>query len=163
MKFSAKRPVAAVLLLLYALFGAGGESLHYVLNTGPEAPPLTRILGSLKGYFHIHGPDFQVHFHLHRDPFQIAADEKAQAVEDARRTAEQSGRPALKHRVTTHTDHPCPLLSVVSLLKLGAGGLYCSVASESPWRGRLLAFDTLFSSHKRVSQLARGPPALALA
>ena len=163
MNFPAKRPVAAVLLLLYALFGAGGESLHYVLNTGPEAPPLSRIFSGLKGYFHIHRPDFQVHFHLHRSPFQVAADERAQAAQEALRTAEQSGRPALKHRVATHTDHPCPLLSVVSLMKVGAGGLYCNAAPDTPWRGKLFAVDTFFSSGKCVSHLARGPPVRGLA
>lgn len=111
-----KRLTTVYLAILYGVIGLTGGSLHYLATdwsgfwSGSDAAETVV-------YYHVHAPDNHGHFHRHtvdahhhhHSHTKLAADRKAVP----------SKEPAAKSTDgQAHQAHACPLLSLVSTLKL---------------------------------------------
>jgi hypothetical protein len=147
---------ACLVAAIYGLVGVTGESLHYLVTT-PDPGGHAAKSGKAAGYFHFHDPDHHLHFHGHHGHFHVHdacddADPETKSSAEDRRGVSQSPP------VLSHQPHACPLLSVVSTLKLGHASCLPTTLEfdgrESLRRGHdaCLAFD------RSLHSLARGPP-----
>ena len=146
------------LATLYGVVGLAGGSLHYLATDSAgfwsNADAVETVV-----YFHVHAPDHHGHFHrhtvhTHHAATKIAADREASPSKHP--TATTSDGPS-------HRQHACPLLSLVSTLKLLHAGdctstiFLDSIVTATYQAGFLFAPDVVFDSP------ARGPPCAFLA
>lgn len=154
---SIHRATAAVLTLLYLMVGLTGESAHYGLERLSAASTSDEEAaehGHSHGYYHCHGPDYHWHYHSHRSDEPPAAE--SERVRD---------KPAGINRVSgtisvraEHHSHACPLLSMVSALKLG----FAPSLAPMPWDRPCQTLRPT-SVERHIAwvahwHLARGPP-----
>lgn len=139
------------LAVLYGVVGLTGESLHY-LSTNPSALWSRTSSSQVVVYYHVHGPDYQGHFHRHvhhGDHSHSATHEHASREKDG---------VAITVPQLNHQPHACPLLTLVAKLKLGHadGAAACLALDEliTPTCGHegLATLEVSFSFD------ARGPP-----
>jgi hypothetical protein len=143
-----------LLAVLYGLVGVTGETLHY-LTTDPAAiwtcPPSAEVVV----YYHTHGPDYHGHFHRHVHHGDHSHAPPVAAAE----SHEEDHGPAVGLQQVIHESHACPLLTLVSSLKLSNAGSWTTViilnalVTATFERDRVCEFAAAFSSS------ARGPPA----
>jgi hypothetical protein len=151
------RLTTVCLALLYGLVGVSGESLHYLV-TDPAAiwsvaPPERTVV-----YYHTHGPDHHGHFHRHVHH----GDHSHTSVPAARGEQEEERHLAFTTEHITHEPHACPLLTLVSTLKLGNVGeptILIIDTFETP----NIEFNRFAESSLAFSWSARGPPGIYLA
>jgi hypothetical protein len=91
------------LAVLYGVVGFTGESLHYLLTDPALFSSSAQPASS--SYYHTHGPDYHGHFHRH-------------AHDESRHGSQSADRTSLTADESTHHPHACPLLTLVSTLKL---------------------------------------------
>jgi hypothetical protein len=106
--------IAVLLAVLYGLVGLTGESLHYLV-TDPAALWASSSSAEPAGYFHTHAPDNHGHFHRHAHHGQHAH----VAIVDVRHAGQAEQSAAVSPKRTSHKPHACPILTLVSTLKLG--------------------------------------------
>jgi len=155
---------AIALAMLYLVVGLAGESLHYLAESASTqvTGAATESQGSdathAHGYHHFHGPDFHVHYH---GPVKRARNKPSPNSETSKQQRRCTGV-AFEEPVGQHQPHACPLLAVLSTLKLGQGEL----PSWSLETTTCLSVDC----ERQVSatcgftrlHLARGPPSLRI-
>lgn len=152
---------AGILCLLYLVIGLAGESLHYwveAIRLGESEGESAEIVAgeTSTGYFHCHGPDHHVHYHRVRHPQSTNSNPSVSTPAVAKRTL--GAGIAFRAPGQPHEAHACPLLAVVSTLKLGQGGLLTwslevsnhTFIESRPRQAHRQAFYQL--------NLARGPP-----
>jgi hypothetical protein len=132
---------------MYGMVGVSGESLHY-LATNPAGFLTDSQAVDTVVYYHVHGPDYHGHFHRHAH--------HVHRVQQVPRTPFHG--PALTSDSPIHKPHACPLLSLVSTLKL----------SCASWCTASVILDTVVTSYcegefidSRAfvrNSYARGPP-----
>jgi hypothetical protein len=107
--------IACLLALLYGLVGATGEARHYLVAE-LELPGAEHSQdGSDEGYWHTHEPDHHWHHH-HGHSHKVPAH---QGTVNSKSCAKCDwGGIALRAPLGAHTPHACPLLTVLSTLKL---------------------------------------------
>ena len=158
-----KRAVSAFLIILYSLIGITGESAHYCfqqsfsleacianhVGKGSETPSSV--------FHHRHAPGDHWHFH----PV-----EKEQADSQENTGPQEStgtNSPLFASSTNFHNDHACPLLSILRLLELGAGG-QASLLSRLAITSQLIEQEQSSVTLQDRSQLhVRGPPLSILA
>ncbi|MCA9230255.1 MAG: hypothetical protein KDA57_06365 [Planctomycetales bacterium] len=149
---------AISLAVLYGVVGLTGEALHYSVQNWVaqdlNSSSRQNEPGKVVGYFHAHHPDNHQHFHHHHDHSHATSQ-----VEQSGVASVDSKLPQLKSGKLLHSPHDCPLLTLVSQLRLGTGGAaLLGVALES--HHSLLLESTLLPSFQTSGLvLARGPPA----
>ena len=146
------------LAVVYGVVGLSGESLHYLAANSTALwtnPPS----GEEVVYYHTHGPDYHGHFHRHvhtADHSNIAP-----AAGHESRTHEHSAEFAPEQ--ITHESHACPLLSLVSTLKLGSAGCCATVVHFKVLVTPTFERDCVSEFVVAFSSSARGPPGCSLA
>jgi hypothetical protein len=148
-----KSLAAVSLTALYSLVGLTGESLHYLVeDIGLATMPVRNIKSG--GYFHSHHPDNHVHFHRqhhHGEEEFVDLDRKANL-------RNEQARSEIAPNKQFHYSHDCPLLTIVSQLRLGHGiSAYAIVGTEASCSVSGI-FDLWKSSERAPLSLARGPP-----
>jgi hypothetical protein len=151
---------AMYLAVLYGVVGVGGESLHYL-----AADPTVLWSGTPSGdvlvYYHTHGPDYHGHFHRqvnhHHDDHSHASPATAQKPDASERS------PAFAPEAITHEPHACPLLSLVSTLKLTSADCCATVVILDALVAPIFVHDWAAEFDAIFSQSARGPPSAFLA
>jgi hypothetical protein len=148
---------AIYLAVLYGAVGITGESLHYLVADPaaflPSSPSAVVVV-----YYHTHGPDHHGHFHRH---FQRVDDSHVAATSHGFDGREKSA--VISPEQVTHEDHACPLLSLVSRIKIGGVAYgattvtFNTLITPNFERGSVAEFEAEFSSS------ARGPPDSSLA
>jgi hypothetical protein len=151
---------ALALAALYGAVGITGESIHYLATDAWGVWANLRKVDA-GGYYHVHAPDFHGHFHRHshdghhshgghsHDHAVASHSHESESLEAAFREA----------GAETHHEHACPMLSLVSTLKLShSSGCIATIildAINAPVAelNRRVAFEPL-----RIL-CARGPPA----
>jgi hypothetical protein len=142
------------LAVLYGVVGLTGESLHY-LATDPmslwsSSPPAADTVV----YYHIHAPDFHGHFHRHTKN-EHHTHVPIDATHDASHAHDSI---AIAPHQSIHEPHVCPLLTLVSTLKLGHfGGCATPVVLDPLVTGTCERGD-FFAPQVEFSSYARGPP-----
>jgi hypothetical protein len=141
------------LATVYGLVGLTGESLHY-LAMGPVST-WSRSSAATIVYYHTHGPDFHGHFHRHTHHghhSHVPSDDLTHQDRAAQRS------PAVAPEQSIHEPHACPLLTLVSTLKLGHAG----PAARHFGAGLIITKTSergVFHLHLApLDSLARGPP-----
>jgi hypothetical protein len=147
---------AISLAALYGLVGLTGESLHYLANdylaNGFTSSASSTASSSEAGvYYHTHGPDHHGHFHHHHGEVETAS--SAAVPGDDRSGNTKTGQ-------QFHGEHACPLLTVVSTLKLGSGGCVVATVDRSAQTAYLSESPVCLAFEAARSSLARGPPRL---
>jgi hypothetical protein len=106
------------LAVVYGVVGLTGESLHYLVSD-PTVLWSSWRSGETVVFYHRHGPGDHGHFHrhVHDGDHRHGTYESAGGADRANQTA------ALTTQFSSHQSHDCPILSVVSTLKLGHGGM----------------------------------------
>jgi hypothetical protein len=110
-------------------------------------------------YYHTHGPDYHGHFHRHVH----TADHSHDAPSTTHRSHIDDHSAEFGTEQIAHEPHACPLLSLVSTLKLGNAEcgatfvIFSVLVTPTFERGRAIAVDVAFSWD------ARGPPSHSLA
>jgi hypothetical protein len=146
--------------VLYGVVGFTGETLHYLLTD-----PALLWSGSQSAesgvYYHTHGPDYHGHFHRHTHDGHHHHSHAAGVAE--RRAAQSPDEVSLTTAESGHQPHACPLVTLVSTLKLSQAG--CAPAA--------IMLDALIApSHERddvwahevaLDAYPRGPPARCMA
>ncbi len=130
------------------LVEAGGESTEIVVHE-------TSV-----GIHHCHGPDYHVHYHRVREPQPKAAEPSRvpPAVVDRSVKRSVATGTTFQEPGQPHEPHACPLLGVVSTLKLGQGGLLTWSLEVSV--NEIVESDPRQRPEQEFSRLnlARGPP-----
>jgi len=111
-----KNLTALTLVVLYGLVGMTGVSLHYLADESNLAAFDGPALAS-GGYFHSHQPDNHLHFHHHHHGARQVEPTTPQSSVEVGQAATSLGR-----NYQFHNPHACPLLTLVSQLRLGQGG-----------------------------------------
>lgn len=148
------------LALLYGVVGLTGESLQY-LSTDVSGFWSTSASDAdeVVVYYHVHAPDFQGHFHRHIVHRHHSGTTKV--VRDKARQGEHDA--AIESEGTAHQLHACPILAVVSTLKLGhAGCCTNSIILESLITP---SWESGVTSALKVARYSyvRGPPNVSFA
>ena len=149
---------AIYLAVLYGVVGLTGESLHYLVAD------VNRLWSNSEndetdGYYHVHGPDYHGHFHRHARHSHHARDTIAAAHKNGR----SNTGPSVSVQGPTHQPHACPILSLVTTLKLlQAFGCTPSITLDSiitrSNEPRLMLVRGVV-----LNSYARGPPERSLA
>lgn len=146
-----KNLTALTLAVLYGLVGLTGVSLHSLVEDFSLKDIYAQDLGS-EGYFHIHQPDNHRHFHHHHGDRQTESSVAAAVDEKEQSTAD------LKRYDQFHSPHACPLLTLISQLKLGQGG-WVAIRVESDAQHASCSESNLRHAFGVASLVrARGPP-----
>jgi hypothetical protein len=146
------------LAVVYGVVGLTGESLHY-LAASPMALWTSPQPGEVVVYYHTHGPDYHGHFHRH--VHTAGHSHAVPSTSHKSRTEEHSAKIGTEH--IAHEPHACPLLSLVSTLKLGNADcgatfvIFGAIVTPTFERDCATEIDVSFSSS------ARGPPAHSFA
>jgi hypothetical protein len=148
-----QRLTAIYLVVLYGVVGLTGGSLHYLVADLTDAWSTSDSV-EVVTYYHVHAPDYHGHFHRHSNHVHHASAEIARnkpAHRSQRSAAATPERPI-------HQPHACPLLSLVSALKLVyASGctppIFLDLVGTQP-----LHADSLVATEVVADSLARGPP-----
>jgi hypothetical protein len=155
----AKRLQRLATLYLAALYGAvglTGGSLHY-LATDWDGFWFRSDSVETVVYFHVHAPDHHGHFHRHAVDAHHHHHAHAKIAAD-RGAKQPKGPTAESSDGQTHQQHACPLLSLVSTLKLLDAGecsspiVLDSIGTPTYQPGLLYVPDVVLNSP------ARGPP-----
>ena len=149
--------VTVLLIVLYCACGVTGQSVSYLLELASSSRiceserPQQLSTSKAHGYFHHHGPGSHFHYHA-------TAGTSSPTPEDASSDKGDTRRERLAGPENYHTEHACPLLSVLRLLEQGTGAQLCLepkpdlTSAVSPHE--LAEFVFLEAS----AHLARGPP-----
>jgi hypothetical protein len=147
------RLITIYLAALYSVAGFTGGSLHYLAQnlTGPSAcSDGDRVVV----YYHVHGPDYQGHFHTHIIHWHASnATANLQGT-----TLRERHDVAIGSEAITHHSHACPLLSLVSTLKLGHGACYSNSILFDPLVTPVWESETGGALVAASFSYARGPP-----
>ena len=108
-----KRVTAIYLGVLYVAVGFTGDSLHY-LATNLTGSSSHSDSGEVVVYYHVHGPDYQGHVHKFILPRHASS-----ASTTVHRNPECARRFTVGQERFSHLEHACPILALVSTLKLG--------------------------------------------
>jgi len=147
-----KNLTAFTLAVLYGLVGLTGVSLHKLVDDFSLKALYSQDSGSV-GYFHTHQPDNHPHFHHHHGDRQ-AESSIATAVDEKNQSATN-----LKGNDQFHSPHACPLLTLVSQLKVGQGG-WVAIRIDSDSLQASATESNLRPAFGVASLVrARGPPA----
>ena len=152
------RPTAILLAVLYGVVGLAGESLHYLL-TDPALVWSSMPSGESGGYYHTHAPDYHGHFHRH----EHHAHHEHHSHVAVRNTRQPTDEPALTSDLSTHEPHACPLLAVVSTLKLGHAGCCTAATIDDSLITPTFERGTARALAMALHPSARGPPGRSLA
>jgi hypothetical protein len=142
------------LAALYGVVGLTGESLHYLasdpLSLWSSSPPEADTVV----YYHIHAPDFHGHFHRHtrnehHTHVHVDATHDAPHAHDGIAIAPQQ---------LNHEPHACPLLTLVSTIKLGHFGVCATHVVLDPLVTKTFERSDSFALQVVRSSYARGPP-----
>jgi hypothetical protein len=146
---------ALLLALLYGAIGLFGDALHCFFTSDAGEPGKAGAKSAI--VYHCHGPDFHFHFHRHGDG---ATEHRARSdrVAAGRRPIEHVDRVALRRSRTVHDEHGCPLLVLLSTLKLGLGVTDALPFERVSACGGLSESLRFCASEIHSSSLARGPP-----
>lgn len=109
---------AVGLAALYGAVGFTGGSIHYLAT---DAWGIWTRLGQADSdvYYHVHAPDFHGHFHRHAHHRSHSQNAGIRAALAVRHGASQSTHGGIdKPSPDSHESHACPLLSLVSTLKV---------------------------------------------
>jgi hypothetical protein len=149
---------SVVLAVAYGVVGLTGESLHYLI-TDPSALWTDPGAVAATGYFHTHAPDHHRHFHRHSHP----AHHHHHHVGHAR--ASEVSQPgfdryadAIAPSDTSHYEHACPVLVLLSTLKLGHADSTATPITLERSFAALGAAQSLPSLHSERAFQARAPP-----
>jgi hypothetical protein len=115
------RLTAVYLAVLYGAVGFTGQSLHYLAT---DVSVLWSSLGHQEtgGYYHVHAPDFHGHYHRHSHHEHSHAQHQHHShAPDVACDGEESQHAVVDSLGSSHQEHACPLLALVSTLKLGHG------------------------------------------
>lgn len=150
-----KKLTVVYLAVIYGLVGFTGESLHYLVED------ISLIASSdpadvSGGYFHSHQPDYHVHFHHYHHHGENQT--TAASSRDNSRTEPVGG--SLNTGEQFHHLHACPLLTIVSQLKLGQGGCVLAIVDFDESHVAVGERNTCRLLEAVFSSLARGPPAI---
>ena len=144
--------------VIYGLVGLTGSSLHYLATDGmwwwSSSPSVVTVV-----YYHVHGPDYHGHFHRHTHDGHHSHDANVAASEHDRAT----DHAAIRMPHDPHRAHACPILSLVSTLKLGhaSGGTPALVLDTIV--APAFACDVSHAFEVALYWSARGPPSDSLA
>ena len=154
------------LAVIYGLAGVTGESLHYLVQDlqaafQSKSTPIAswqHVEGKRRphGFFHIHAPDCQLHYHQ-----GVVADQPQEGALAGSANAKPAGKPcqeSLNSDREFHTQHACPLLTFVSTLKLGSGSATPVDFEPATSHASLCEISSLLISQSASCHLARGPP-----
>ena len=146
------------LAALYGVVGLTGGSLHYLVTDWASFWSSSDSVETVV-YFHVHAPDHQGHFHRHTVHVHHHGDAKVASNRDA---SQSKGPTAKSPDSTTHQQHACPLLRIVSTLKVlpigGTAHVSLNVVSTFTIEAELL-----FTPEFLRDTYARGPPSDNLA
>jgi hypothetical protein len=142
---------------LYGVVGLTGDSLHYLISD-PSVLWSSAKNEESEGYYHVHAPDYHGHYHRHTHHGH-----HSHSVTTSHHGDRSKHAGLVETSRGTHHEHACPLLALVSTLKVGHGG--CCPASiildrlVAPiWEAEFIpAFEAALNS------CPRGPPASTLA
>ena len=140
------------LAVVYGVVGFTGDSLHYL------ATDWSTFWGSASvtetdGYYHVHGPDYHVHFHRHGHSGHMHGGK-----EIAVKAGHAKHRLAIGNSSSSHRPHACPLLSLVASLRL------CHTLCQTPpafidtFSKQLFERELARELRLALSSSARGPP-----
>jgi hypothetical protein len=141
---------AICLAALYGVVGLTGESLHYLVSD-PTVLWSSWGAGDTVVFYHRHGPGDHGHFHRHT------------STTSERPTGTPNTTAAISSQQSIHQSHECPILTVVSTLKLGHASscatpiILDAFVRPSCEGGVFAAFEV------RLSLSARGPPSGSIA
>jgi hypothetical protein len=149
---SMHRRVSYALIALVGVAGMGGNSLHYLLqswseSSGDGANGESVVVG------HWHAPDFHWHTHVHH-----VHDEASEGNRGPRRDDSETNGKQARHIAFVHLPHACPLLSLVSQLKLGQPLARFGAAVDLPHCGFYDDGNHCIATNDAISFFARGPP-----
>lgn len=156
------------LILLYAVVGLTGESLHYVVQDafrkGMKSDRASHEKDHAPGYFHCHGPDYHWHHHAsHAAQPEHGADELHQQSKKRRLSRDRFGVYFQRPTEATHSPHACPLLALVASLRLGVGG-FTDLEIDCQPLGRInFSYNVCLAHDRSQDNFARGPPQCFLA
>jgi hypothetical protein len=132
---------------MYGLVGLTGGSLHYLAEDfgqwlgGRSTGSATHIT------YHRHGSDNHWHFHSH------AGVDSEESTRDT-----QSQQCGVRSKVEWHTDHECPLLTVLSNLKMGFAPTFRIFAAPVDSVDAVVEPEANWTRPTDFDQFARGPP-----
>jgi hypothetical protein len=139
--------------VLYGVVGFTGETLHYLLTD-----PALLWSGSQSAesvvYYHTHGPDYHGHFHRHSHDGHHHHSHAAGVAEADR----SSDAIRITSEGSSHEPHACPLLVLVSTLKLGQGSICSSALILESLIAPSRECDVVRAYDVASSSSARGPP-----
>jgi hypothetical protein len=152
------RLVAICLGALYGAVGFTGGSIHYLATDAWGIWSHLRQADS-GGYYHVHAPDFHGHYHRHVHHGSHSHDGHPHTAVAIRNDACRSTQGGIhKPSADSHESHSCPLLSLVSTLKLShAHGCIATIILESivAPSGEACFIPTF---ERALAQCPRGPP-----
>jgi hypothetical protein len=141
------------LAALYCVVGLTGESLHYLI-TDPGVFWASSESAQTVVYYHTHGPDYHGHFHRHTHHEHHS--HITNLASHGARHAEKSA--AVSTYQIVHQPHACPLLALVSTLKLGsAAGVAANINPDSLIT-RPCEIGVFFALDSALYSFVRGPP-----
>ena len=137
------------LAALYGVIGLTGGSLHYLSSNVTGFWSKSSSVESVV-FYHVHGPDFQGHFHRFVMPRHdsLATAEARQKVRHAKYDT----------ALALHQPHACPILTLVSTLKLGQGGCFATPILLDSLVTRTWQSDVICAFDVARYSYVRGPP-----
>jgi hypothetical protein len=161
---------AVSLVALYGAIGATGTSLHYLLDSSWSF--IGGISDDAGGYYHVHAPDYHGHYHRHshghsHSHSHVGSHSHSHAhshgdVQQARPAA-RLDTISLTTGENTHPEHACPLLTLVSTLKLSQLTYSDSSAHHEPIIATIRDSTCIAAFALTLNLCPRGPPAATLA
>lgn len=160
------------MILLYLGGGVFGVALDRMLpdwgvSAGAASAEGLVAHGNSGGFFHVHAPDFHVHYHetpAHLADREAVGDDEEEPTPKPMRPGDappSQDEQAVDQLLFVHQEHACPLLSLARLLQNGFAVADCfwspapTVASAS-----MIAWGAPPSVWSQAPQ-GRGPPRLA--
>jgi hypothetical protein len=141
------------LAAMYGVVGLTGQSLHY-WAVDPTSVWASSPAAATVVYYHTHGPDYHGHFHRHTHD-----GDHSHAPHDATHQARRAERtPGVAPQQSIHESHACPLLTLVSTLKLGHGGLAAPQIAPALLVSGTFQSGVFLTLSVTLCSFARGPP-----
>jgi hypothetical protein len=146
---------AVFFAVLYGVVGFTGETLHY-LATDPALLWSASQSADSGVYYHTHGPDYHGHFHRHTHDGHHHSHAASVA---ERRAAHSPDGISLTSAESGHRPHACPLLTLVSTLKLSQAGFAPAAMILDALIAPSHQSDDARSHVVAIEAYPRGPPA----
>jgi hypothetical protein len=148
---------AVFFAVLYGVVGFTGETLHYLATD-----PALLWSGSQSGvYYHTHGPDYHGHFHRHTHDGHHHHSHVASVAE--RRAAQSPDEISLTSAESSHQPHACPLLTLVSTLKLSQAGCVPAAIILDALVAPSHEYEAVRAHKLALEAYPRGPPGRSFA